>query len=65
MESIRVGAPCESCVNGRLRIMRGKRGPFIGCDAYPKCRYTESMEPERDEYMNSNDPDIYPDSMFM
>ncbi|MDX1661678.1 MAG: type I DNA topoisomerase [Gemmatimonadota bacterium] len=34
---------CPKCGEGRLRVRSGRFGPFIGCDRYPKCRYTEPL----------------------
>ncbi|MCL5409161.1 MAG: type I DNA topoisomerase [Candidatus Omnitrophica bacterium] len=33
---------CPKC-NGRLVIRKGPHGPFLGCENFPKCRYTESI----------------------
>jgi ssDNA-binding Zn-finger/Zn-ribbon topoisomerase 1 len=33
---------CPKC-GAVLRLINGSRGPFIGCTAYPRCRYTESI----------------------
>jgi hypothetical protein len=35
--------PCPKCGSGTLRKVNGIHGPFIGCTAYPNCRYTESI----------------------
>jgi DNA topoisomerase-1 len=29
---------CYKCKEGRLVIRRGKKGPFLGCNRFPKCR---------------------------
>jgi DNA topoisomerase-1 len=34
---------CPQCGEGRLEIKRGRFGVFIGCNRYPKCRYTEPL----------------------
>ncbi len=34
--------PCPEC-GKPLAVRRGKRGPFVGCTAYPKCRFVKSM----------------------
>ncbi|MFN2420203.1 MAG: type I DNA topoisomerase [Gemmatimonadota bacterium] len=34
---------CPQCAEGRLEIKRGRFGVFIGCNRYPKCRYTEPL----------------------
>ena len=36
-----VGRDCPRCNNGRLVHRNGKFGPFIGCSAFPTCRYSE------------------------
>ncbi len=40
----RVGTPCPApgC-QGRLALRRGTSGPFLGCSAYPHCRYTQPL----------------------
>jgi DNA topoisomerase-1 len=39
------GMDCEDC--GKPMVLRdGKRGPFLGCSGYPKCRHTEEAPPE-------------------
>ena len=32
------GVKCYKCKEGELVIRTGKRGPFLGCNRYPKCR---------------------------
>jgi DNA topoisomerase-1 len=32
------GVKCYKCKDGELVIREGKRGPFLGCDKFPKCR---------------------------
>jgi DNA topoisomerase-1 len=34
---------CPSCTDGRLRIMLGRHGAFIGCSNYPECAYTRPL----------------------
>ena len=34
---------CPKC-GGRLILKRGKYGTFIGCQNYPKCRYTKAIK---------------------
>ena len=36
---------CPDCGAG-LVIRNGRRGPFLGCSAYPKCRHTEDVPPD-------------------
>ncbi len=33
---------CPSCKEGTLSLKLGKFGAFIGCSAYPECRYTKN-----------------------
>ena len=32
------GVKCYKCKNGKLVIRSGKKGPFLACDKFPKCR---------------------------
>jgi len=32
------GLKCYKCKDGQLVIRQGKRGPFLGCNKFPKCR---------------------------
>jgi DNA topoisomerase-1 len=41
------GRSCPEC-GSELQIKRGKYGKFIGCSAYPKCRYIEPLERPQD-----------------
>ena len=42
---ITTGIDCDEC--GKPMMLRpGKRGPFLGCSGYPKCRHTEDAPPE-------------------
>jgi DNA topoisomerase-1 len=36
---------CPDCGAG-LVIRNGRRGPFLGCSKYPKCRHTEDVPPD-------------------
>lgn len=33
---------CPECAS-KLRICEGKKGKFIGCSSFPKCKYTASL----------------------
>lgn len=33
--------PCPRCATGELRVRSGTQAPFIGCNRYPLCAYTE------------------------
>ena len=39
-EGKQAGEVCPKCSDGKLWPKMGARGPFLGCSAYPKCRYT-------------------------
>ena len=32
------GIKCHKCKQGELVIRQGKKGPFLGCGRFPKCR---------------------------
>ncbi|OAN48188.1 DNA topoisomerase I [Paramagnetospirillum marisnigri] len=34
---------CPTCSSGRLSLKLGKFGAFIGCSAYPECRFTRPL----------------------
>ena len=34
---------CSQC-NGKLKLINGKFGPFIGCSNYPNCKFTEKIK---------------------
>lgn len=38
-----VDEKCPECGKS-LAVRRGKRGPFLGCTGYPKCRFTKEIE---------------------
>jgi DNA topoisomerase-1 len=38
------GIKCYKCKDGELVIRQGKKGPFLGCDRFPKCRTIISMK---------------------
>jgi ssDNA-binding Zn-finger/Zn-ribbon topoisomerase 1 len=33
---------CPDC-GAKMLIRSGRRGPFLGCSGYPKCRHTENL----------------------
>lgn len=46
---------CPEC--GRPMIIRkGRRGPFLGCSGYPKCKTTDDVPPELLAELNRNAP---------
>jgi DNA helicase IV len=38
--------PCPQCRTGRLVLRMSSHGPFVGCNNFPFCRYTERPCPE-------------------
>ncbi|MFH0911548.1 MAG: type I DNA topoisomerase [Planctomycetota bacterium] len=38
-----ITVPCEEC-GKPMTVKRGRRGPFLGCSAYPKCRNTKPLD---------------------
>jgi DNA topoisomerase-1 len=36
---------CPDC-GAKLVIRTGRRGPFLGCSKYPKCKHTEDVPPD-------------------
>ncbi len=38
------GVKCYKCKDGELVIRQGKRGPFMGCNRFPKCRTIISVK---------------------
>ncbi len=38
------GFKCYKCKDGELVIRQGKRGPFMGCNRFPKCRTIVSIK---------------------
>ena len=37
------GARCPRCAAGVCRVRDGRYGPFLGCSAFPSCRYTHPV----------------------
>jgi len=44
----KIDEKCPTC-GGQLSLRLGKRGRFIGCDNYPDCDYTRSLEEEKED----------------
>jgi len=38
------GIKCHNCKDGQLLIRQSKKGPFLGCDRFPKCRTIISIK---------------------
>lgn len=47
---------CPNC-GKQLVIQLGKRGRFIGCSAYPKCKYTRNIEDDTNGVATNNGTD--------
>ncbi|MDR1910291.1 MAG: type I DNA topoisomerase [Holosporales bacterium] len=43
-EDVEEARQCPDCKKGRLSLKLGKFGAFVGCSAYPECRYTRRLE---------------------
>jgi len=43
------GKPCPNCKDGKLKLRQSARGPFLGCDKYPKCKTVVKINGEKDE----------------
>jgi DNA topoisomerase-1 len=43
--AIQTDLPCEDC-GKPLALRQGRRGPFLGCSGYPKCRFTREATAE-------------------
>jgi DNA topoisomerase-1 len=37
---------CDRCKKNNMVVRMGRRGPFLGCGGYPKCRNTRDLTPE-------------------
>jgi DNA topoisomerase-1 len=38
------GIKCYKCKDGELVVRQGKKGPFLGCNKFPKCRTIVSIK---------------------
>jgi len=54
---------CPTCATGRLSLKLGKFGAFIGCSAYPECRFTRPLTSggEAEEGAGEGPKDLGPD----
>ena len=48
---------CPKCTDGRLSLKLGKMGPFVGCSAYPDCRFTRGITANGDDGPRELGPD--------
>lgn len=44
IESGKLEKTCPKCKKGKLVVRKSIYGAFLGCNNYPKCRYTEKLE---------------------
>ncbi len=44
-KAIETDRDCPDC-GAKLLIRTGRRGPFLGCSKYPKCKHAEDLPPE-------------------
>ncbi len=60
IDPVETTVPCEKC--GKTMLLRdSKRGPFLGCSSFPKCRSTKMVKklpPDQLEYLNSLLPEL-------
>jgi DNA topoisomerase-1 len=52
VKPVEVEAKCEKC-GGPMIVRQGRRGAFLGCAAYPKCRSTAPIPEELKEKLGS------------
>ncbi|MCX7598101.1 MAG: DNA topoisomerase, partial [Armatimonadetes bacterium] len=45
---VKTGLECPEC-GGELVVRWGKRGPFLGCSGFPRCRFTRNLTSEEKE----------------
>ncbi len=45
---------CPACNKGDLIIRKGQYGKFIGCTAYPSCKYTDNLKEAKEEYQKKS-----------
>jgi DNA topoisomerase-1 len=47
VDSGKLEKKCPKCKEGKLVLRKSIYGSFLGCNRYPKCRYTEKFEKEK------------------
>ncbi len=57
-QAVETGMPCEKedC-DGHLILRHGKRGPFLGCSNFPRCRFTRNVTEEELERLQKEASD--------
>jgi len=43
------GRKCPECEDGELVIRKGRYGEFISCSNFPKCKYSENLDSQKEE----------------
>jgi DNA topoisomerase-1 len=43
LKSVEVAVTCDDC-GGAMTVRRGRRGFFLGCASYPKCKGTKEVD---------------------
>ncbi len=57
------GIKCYKCKTGQLVIRQSKRGPFLGCNKFPRCRTIVSMK-QLDELKRLQEEGKWPPATF-
>ena len=57
------GVKCYKCKEGQLVIRQSKRGPFMGCDRFPKCRTIISVK-QLDKLKQLQKEGVWPPKTF-
>ncbi len=52
---VKVEIPCPKC-GGTMAVRRGRRGSFLGCTNYPKCRGTAQVPDDLKEQLAEQAP---------
>jgi DNA topoisomerase-1 len=55
MPAIQVSETCPEC-DGPMVVRSSRRGPFLGCKSYPKCKGTRPATPEVLEQLQAGSP---------
>ena len=50
VQPVKVDVKCEKC-GEPMAVRQGRRGPFLGCTDYPKCRGTAPVPDELKEQL--------------
>jgi len=50
VQTIKIDVKCEKC-GKPMAVRQGRRGPFLGCTGYPKCRGTAQVPEELKEQL--------------